>query len=180
MRKIMNSEEQRIHERRKIHILSIFMLVILLGSTAGFAFISYQQDSPPETTETVQDTGNGWTLNWQGQTFSLRTSPSAVADISVQTTNNLDTYMNDVLYVDAESDAILTEISSTIGRYTQRVQSACYGSCERDLPEVNCSSNIIVWKSSEENMVSQKEGCVFIDGDIRSVDAFIYRILGVQ
>jgi len=180
MRKIMNFEEQRLREKRKIRILSIFMLIILLGSTAGFAFISYQQDSLPQTPETVQDTGNGWTLNWQGQTFSLRTSPSAVADIPVQTTSTIDTYMGDILYVDAESDAILAEIGSTMGRYAQRVQPACYGLCERDLPEVNCSANIIIWKSAEENSVSQEEGCVFIDGDIRSVDAFIYRVLGVQ
>ncbi len=180
MRKIMNFEEQRLRERRRIRILGLFMLIILLGSTAGFAFISYQQDSPPQTPETVQDTGNGWTLNWEGQTFSLRTSPSAVADIPVQTTNSIETYTGDVLYVDAESDAILAEVGSTVGRYAKRVQPACYGSCERDLPEVNCSANVIVWKNAEENSVSQEERCVFINGDIRAVDAFVYRILGVQ
>lgn len=182
MRKITSVEEQARKERRRIRALSLLMLLILLGSTAGFAFISYQQDSPtaaPGEGE-VQDTGNGWQLRWQGQTFSLRASPSAVADIPVSATHTIDNYAGQALYVDAESDAILAELSSTLGRYASRFQPACYGRCKRDLPEVNCSANVIVWRSAEEGGVRQEESCVFIEGDIRAVDAFIYRALGVQ
>jgi hypothetical protein len=181
MRKIMSGVELERKERRRIRALSLFMLLILLGSTAGFAFISYQQDTPATPKEgEVQDFGNGWQLRWQGQTFSLRASPQAVADIPVSTTHTLDNYAGAVLYVDAESDAILTELKSTLGRYSSRFQSACYGACTRDLPEVNCSANVIVWSGAEEGSVRQEENCVFIEGDIRAVDAFIYRTLGVQ
>lgn len=181
MRKIMTPEEQRARERRRVRLLSFFMLLILLGSTAGFAFISYQQDAPaPQGEDIVQDTGNGWTLNWQGSTFLLRASPSAVADIPVETTHSIDNYAGSVLYIDAENEAILAELGSTLGKYSSRVQPACYGACTRDLPEVNCTVNVIVWESAEENRVRQEDQCVFIEGDIRAVDAFIYRTLGIQ
>ena len=177
----MSAEERSHREHKRVRVLSFFMLIILLGSTAGFAFISYEQDRPPEAvTEGVEDTGNGWLLHWQGETFSLRASPSAVADVPVETSVTLQDYAGAVLYVDAESEAIVTELDSTLGRYTNRFQPACYGSCERDLPELNCTSNLIVWNPSDENSVRQEEQCVFIDGDIRAVDAFIYRTFGVQ
>lgn len=178
----MSAEEQTRKGQRRIRALSLLMLVILLGSTAGFAFISYQQDTPAAAPGEgdVQDTGNGWQLRWHDQTFSLRASPSAVADIPVSATHTIDNYAGAVLYVDAESDAILAELDSTLGKYASRLQPACYGRCERDLPEVNCSTNLIVWRSAEEGNVRQEEQCIFIDGDIRAVDAFIYRALGVQ
>ncbi len=177
----MNADELHARERKRARILSLFMLLILLGSTAGFAFISHQQDTPASASEeTVQDTGNGWILRWQGKSYSMRASPSAVADVGVATTFSIDNYANNILYVDAENDAVIAELATTIGTYASRIQSACYGSCTRDLPEINCSQNLIVWRSDEENKVRQEDNCVFIDGDIRAVDAFIYRTLGVQ
>lgn len=180
MRKIMTPEEQKEREQKRVRILGLFMLLIMLGSTAGFAFISYQQDAPIESSETLQDTGNGWILRWNDQTFSLRASPSAVADIPVESTFSVEEYSGKVLYVAADSDAVTSEIASTLGRYASRVQPACYGQCERDLPEVNCNSTLIVWESADEGKVYRQDQCVIIKGDIRAVDAFIYRTLGVQ
>jgi regulator of sigma D len=56
------------------------------------------------------------------------------------------------------------------------MQEACYGSCERNLPEKNCTENIIIFKDSKENSVTQQDKCVFIEGDLRTVDAYIYKL----
>ena len=68
------------------------------------------------------------------------------------------------------------EISLSLGRYTGRIQEACYGKCDKDLPEKDCTQNLIVWKDSAENKVYSQGKCVFIEGDLRAVDAFLYKI----
>src|SRR3989344_1756426 len=77
-----------------------------------------------------------------------------------------------------ENQEATNEIASTLGIYSQRIQLVCYGSCEQDLPEKDCSEEIIVFKDSQENKVYQEENCIFIEGDIKAVDAFLYKILG--
>ena len=62
--------------------------------------------------------------------------------------------------------------------YSYRIQDACYGECERDLPEKSCEEKIIVFRESQEKQIYQEGNCIFIDGDLSSVDAFLYKILG--
>ena len=69
-------------------------------------------------------------------------------------------------------------ITNNLGRYASRIQEACYGECERDFPEKDCSENLIVFKEMEERKIYQEEKCIFIEGDLLSVDAFLYKIMG--
>ena len=101
-------------------------------------------------------------------------------EIEVNITHNIGNYFSKVLYIDSESDAIWQEIASNLGRYAERVQLACYGECERNLPEKDCSENIVVWRDSIESVVYQQENCVIIEGDLMAVDAFLYRVLGIN
>ena len=87
-------------------------------------------------------------------------------------------YAGSTVYVVSENQAVFFEISATMGRFL-RVQEACYGPCEEDLPEKNCTDNLIIWQDSPENKVYQEENCVFIDGDMRTVDAFLYDLFGL-
>lgn len=185
MRRIITADEKAKREKKRARVLSVLMLVILLGSTAGFAFISYQQDQQPQQAsqqqEQLQETANGWLFSFQGQQFLALTSPAAVADIPLDTTVTLEQYAGDVLYLDAESEAVVNELATTVGKYASRVQQACHGQCARDLPEMNCTQgNLIVWKAADDNAVLEEERCIFIEGDMRAVDAFIYKVFGVQ
>lgn len=187
MRRIITAEEKAKRDKKRARMLSVLMLVIMLGSTAGFAFISYQQDQQPQQAsqqqgqEQLQETANGWLFRFQGQQLLALTSPAAAADVPLDTTVTLEQYAGETLYVDAESEAVVNELATTVGRYASRVQQACHGTCERDLPEMNCTQgNLIVWKAADDNMVSEEERCIFIEGDMRAVDAFIYRVFDVQ
>ena len=88
-------------------------------------------------------------------------------------------YYQQPVYVSSNSTEIANEIMSNVGPYTERIQQACYGNCTTDFPEKNCNENLIVWTPSDTNRVYQKDKCVFIDGDIKAVDAFLYRIFGI-
>lgn len=187
MRRIITAEEKAKRDKKRARMLSVLMLIIMLGSTAGFAFISYQQDQQPQQAlhgqgqGQLQETANGWLFRFQGQQLLALTSPATAADVPVEISTTIEQYAGETLYIDAESEAVVNELATTIGRYALRVQQACSGVCERDLPEINCTQgNLLVWKAAENNMVSEEERCVFIEGDMRAVDAFIYRVFGVQ
>jgi hypothetical protein len=38
---------------------------------------------------------------------------------------------------------------------------------------------MIVWQKGAENKVYQKDNCVFIEGDMKAADAFLYKIFGL-
>jgi hypothetical protein len=67
-----------------------------------------------------------------------------------------------------------------LARYASRFQEACYGECEKDLPEKDCSEKLIVFRESEVKKVYEEGSCVIIEGDMVAVDAFLYRVLGIS
>jgi len=91
----------------------------------------------------------------------------------------LNDYAGLPLYIDSDVDSVSSEVVLTLGRFASRVQGACYGECETDLPEKDCSENLIIIRDSLENRVYQEEKCVFIEGDVATADAFLFRVLGL-
>ena len=90
-------------------------------------------------------------------------------------------YAGKQLYVASDNNAVLQEIGLNLGNYVPRVHRACLGVCEDNLPEKSCDGedNLIVWNSDASvGGVYQEQNCIFIDGDLRAVDAFLYKILG--
>ena len=183
MRKIVLKENLETKGKRNTIIFSIFMLVLLIISTAGYAFMSGSRDSEETEDEDskVQQIGSYWVLTLDGEKIYFSNSPEDVEDIEVIVYGiNLNTYKNKPLYIDSENQGIASELGSSLGRYAERTQLACYGECERDLAEKTCSDNLIVWKEAEENYVYQNESCVFIEGDMKAADAFLYKIFNVN
>jgi hypothetical protein len=173
MRKVGSLEAQEEAKKRNIMVISIFILVIMVFGTVGFAFSSYsgeERDSIGVDEDRVIEVG--------GEKFYLGNSVGDVENISVEVYLSTWDYSGGKLYIDSENQAVFQEIQFTLGRIADRVQGACYGECERNLPEKNCTSNLIIWKDSPENKVYQEENCVFIEGDLRAVDAFIYKVFG--
>lgn len=174
MRKIESAEEIEKKVKKRARLFAILMLIILVGSTAGYAFFSNIGDSnvQPKT-----DNQGRWEHTFNGQKLYLSNSPSSVENVDVKVSMTINDYAGKTLYIASENTGIVTEISSTLGLFTSRTQLACYGKCEKNLPEENCTENLIVWKSSAENKVYQSDKCVFIEGDMRAADAFLYTIL---
>jgi hypothetical protein len=187
MRKLESHEEKEKREQRRGKVIGMVLLFLMVISTAGYAFLynpNTGSGTPVNQTLSpngeVQNIGNQWVLQREGQQFIFASSPDSVKNISVDMNKSLEDYYGNVLYIASKSPGIGSEIVSNLGRYASRPQEACYGPCnDSDLPEKDCSVNIIVYSESNENSVSQNESCVFIEGDIRAADAFLYRLFGV-
>lgn len=188
MRKIETLIEKEQKEKKKLRILGILLLGMMVLSTLGYAFLfnSDVTTSAPTTNSNtnfssrVEQIGDQWGIKFGDKVLLLTSSPDNVKDISVNISYTLSDFGRKPLYIDSNNSGINTEIASTLGGYVPRVQEACFGKCEKDLPEKNCTDNIIIWRDSNDNKVFQEEGCIFIEGDIRAADAFLYRIFDIQ
>ncbi|MAE49532.1 hypothetical protein CMI48_01755 [Candidatus Pacearchaeota archaeon] len=184
-------------------IISVLMLVLLVASSVGFAFLSSNHTSGSQQVAgsegAYEGSGvGGWVVPVLGREVRLTFGLEEVAEIPVALTTGIEAYQGKTLYLAVENPGIEAELRSTIGVFTDRIQLACYGECELDLPEKDCSENVIVWtdgvaeassagpRSSDKvnaasdvgGQVTQGEGCVFIEGDLRAVDAFLYKVFG--
>ena len=164
------------------------MLAILIAGTAAYGFISSpNQGGSSDSTNTpgengIQYLGNRWVITHLGTQFSFSSSPESetIKEIPVDISLQLKDYLGKTVYIDSENIAILQEIGSTLQGYASRVQEGCYGNCERDLPEKTCDDYIIVWTDSTEKKVYQQDNCVFIEGDMETTDAFLFKMLGIS
>ncbi len=185
MRKIESALEIQKKEHTRNRFFTILMLLILVGSTAGYAFFSRNnQNSSPVSpgnvsTEKVYLVGNLWAMDLGGHQVLLSNSPDSVKNISVETNMTLQSYRGQPLYLAANRSDILAELSSSIGLYASRTQEACYGQCNLDVPEKNCSEQLIVWLPSQAQKVYQENRCIFIKGDLKAVDALVYKLSGI-
>lgn len=183
MRKIETMSDIDKRKKRNTIIMSSMMLFLLILSTLSFAFFSKPNSSDQSQTQDEQSQDNKSPLDkisfqYQGNTFNLISTYQNIENVSLDITITPQVYYGKALYIDSKNKGILQEIASTIGTLSIRVQEACYGKCEENLPEKNCTENIIKWEESSENKVYQQDNCVFIEGDMNAVDAFIYSLLG--
>jgi hypothetical protein len=182
MERIETKEEKEKRQKRKARIFSFIMLAIMVLSTLGYAFITYEKDSSGSNKnakgETQEQIGDSlWLLDYNGQQMTLSTSKEAAKNISVELFFDIKNYAGNQVYVSYENYSfVYYEISNTLGGYAKKVAPACLGKCEANLPEKNCTDLLIVYNKSDFNRVYQNENCVFIEGDIRAVDAFLYKI----
>ncbi len=183
MRSITSREQIEKKQKRNKAILGIIIIFLMVFSTAGFAI--YQTSgttSTPDSTEPddgLNFNGQYWVYNVSGQPFYFTNLQSLTEDIPVATTISLQEYSGQALYIDSEDQLVLNEIGVNLGRFSSRIQEACYEECDKDLPRKQCDQNLIVYRESEENKVYQDQKCVFIEGDIKALDAFLYHLLGL-
>ena len=179
MRKILSEKESEKKRKTNTLLLSIVMLAVLLVGTIGYGFMSSTRtpkNNDGETNSSIRNVGGRWEINYNNNLFYLDNSLEEVKNISVTSYSTLSSLAKSTLYISSDNDAVFSELYSVLGRYA-KTQKACYGPCEEDLPEKNCTDNLIVWKDSAENKVSQEGKCIFIEGDLRAADAFIYKLL---
>jgi hypothetical protein len=178
LRKIESSEEMERKRKRNTLFLSIVMISILVFSTAGY--FSFRGDDSDSTSGNVQNMGDSWIFKYGEQTIKLSYSPEDVKNITLFINDDISSYSGKTVYIASESDAGLYEIYPAMSGFAGRVQEACYGNCTKDLPEKNCNETMIVIKPANlTEMVYQRDSCIFIEGDLKAVDAFLYKIYGM-
>lgn len=168
---------QTLEQKRKRNSLyiSIFMLAVLVFGTVGYAFLTYQNDST-NNQQNLQQEGGG--ILFEGKNYYFSNTPEQVKDIEVSLNISLNDYVEKEVYVATNNSAVVNEAIIFLSSYASKIQEACYGKCTEDLPEKTCAEKLIVWKDSEKNRVYQNGGCVFIEGDSKAVDAFVYKLMG--
>jgi hypothetical protein len=178
LRKIESSEERERKRKRNTLFLSIVMIAILVFSTAGY--FAFKGDSTQSNTQGVQNMGDSWVFKYGEQTIRMSNPPEDVKNITVFINDDISSYSGKTVYIASENDAGSYEVYSALLNNVGRVQSACYGKCTKDLPEKECNETMIVIKPANvTEMVYQKDNCVFIEGDLKAVDAFLYKIYGM-
>lgn len=185
IRKIGTKEESERKSRRNTLILSIIMISILVLSTAGY--FSLREDSGGTNTgsDKVQNVGDYWVINYNGEGIRVSSSPESTKNVSVIMFTKLESYAGKTVYVSSEYDGGLYEVNSALQNYAGRIQPACYGKCDKNLPEKDCNETMIVISGldnneSESGKVYEQDNCVFISGGLNAVDAFLYRIFGIN
>lgn len=180
MRALETQETLEKRRQRNQIILSVAMIVILLGSTAGYAIsLITDSESDREFITVPYFNGNAWIVPAEGLQFVLQSSPEEARNVSVDGSFSLAQYRGQAVYVAADSEAIQQELAGVFNAFAQRLQRACYGTCDNTaLPEKDCTSPLIVWTPGETSRVYANASCVFIEGDYTAVDAFLYQLLG--
>ena len=182
MRKLGYQAQIERKRRTTTIIASIVMLLILVVSTAGYALL-YNPSPPSQSTSeeySITQVNGQWRVVLSGNEFYLLNSPQQVSDIPIEISSTINLFNSKTLYIDSQNPTIFNEIASNLGKFSSRVQEVCLGECERDLPEKDCSENLIVYIETEQNKVYQENNCIFIEGDIKSADALIYKLLGIN
>ena len=176
IRKIQNQVDIDKKNKRSKAILSIFLLLLLVLSTLGYAFFSNPLPDEEEITNTTPISNEKIKINYQGSIISLISTQEEIENISVNLNITPENYAGKVLYLDVKNEGILSELASNVSSISSRIQEECYVKCQENLPEKTCTDNLIVWKESSVRKVYQENNCIFIEGDIRSADAFLYKL----
>jgi len=185
MQKIQTAATLAASEQRRRRIGGIVIIAILLLSTAGFALsgVGFGNDNSDNgQSDGPVYNGQYWVYTIAGQQYSFTNSASEL-DFSVVSSlqKNLADFSNRQIYIDSDSSAMSQEILINLGRHVRRINEACYGECEKDLPEKTCDSEpMIIIRTSEQQNIREEQNCIFINGDLKSVDAFLYKILGLN
>jgi len=191
MRKITTQKERDNKTKRNQLIIGIILVVVLLSSTAGFAFAGRNEETLKEINykniKFVQDNSGYWRFNVQGGNFITRYSPEEAQDIQFFTYTTLNSYANKPLYFSSDFNEPNYEIARNLNSYVLRINDACLDEeCEKNSPIKDCEiDNIIIIREpvNETERIYQENNCVYIVADISNQtlysNAFLYKILGI-
>jgi len=196
MRRILSKHDEEKRKKRNQSILAFFLLFIMFASVLGYGlegnFGSNAGSSESNATERANYNGfefthqNGlWILKKDGFDFLFKYNPEEAGKTS-STLEAVSSYKNKPLYIFSESFEAESEVRTNLASFAQRIQNACpeNETCESNVPVKTCEDNFIIIRESENAMVYQEEGCVFIEGQgdnlAKMADGFLLKIMGVR
>ena len=176
---IRRPETPEVLERRKKirnRWVTGIILFLLIASTAGFAFMSADGNNNNGGNGNVDVTGK-YKYNFGNNPLYFSNDLKDIKNISIDINFTLNDYYNQKVYV-SNGNYVATNELAVLQPYTEKIQFACYGNCTEDLPEKTCADKMIVVRNSAFERVSQEGNCTFVDGGLRAMDAFLYKIFG--
>lgn len=196
MRKIISKEDKANKIKRNQLFMGIFLIVIMVFSSIGFAFVNNsntqnQQTSIEHAGIEYINNGDSWFFNHQGSDFITKYNPTELSDISFSNFNTIQNYKNKPLYFIGKSGEHFTELNRNLrDRFVLRIADACLENgdeeCDENFPIKNCTDNLIVYKEAidEEEEIYQEDNCFFIISSFanqsRYADALLFDLLGIR
>lgn len=173
--KISKIESKQKKEKRTGSIILVFLLLL---STLGFALNTVVDRGSQNSGSNSHFNGQYWVYNSAGRDYYFSYSPSDLDFTNIDFSMTVGDLQNKILYIDNPINIGSAVLESNLAGWALRTQPACFGKCELDLPEKNCTEPFIVVRDSDKNTVRQEDKCIFIDGNDKTVNAFVYKILG--
>jgi len=192
MRKIVSAEEEARKKKRNQIIVGVFLALVMVLSTIGFAIQGGTGNDPSGDVSGNEIEYNGFKFVnqnglWVLGNFVFKYTPQQVDDIGSESGIKLaSNYQGKPAYVYSENDEAEIEIAVNLGQLSQRVQKACPvgTTCDGDLPVKTCSDNFIIIKESNTSSITQENNCVLIEGQKEELtslaDQFLFKILGIR
>jgi hypothetical protein len=191
MKAIESKEDIEKRKRKNQWIIGGILIIVMLGSTFGYAFYQLSGDK----TDTTKFSYNGynfldengfWTTTIGGYKFMFKYNPSQVERIQTKL-NYLSSYSGVPLYVSSDDYIAASEIYQNLGSVVQRFQGACLindTNCQENWPIKDCSNNFIIIRLANESKIYQDQNCVFIEGKQENItqttDEFLFWITGIE
>lgn len=175
------AEVEKSNKRKQI-ILGAVLILLLVVSTAGFSWLSKDE----EKSGVVEERGikfysqnEMWRTQIGESLFSFSYLPSEVENLTISGNYSLESYYSQPLYFNKLEEGAV-EMLNNLNNYILRYQKACAEEpCEEDLPFKDCTNNFIIFIDGEDE-VYREENCVYIVGDpVKGVDAFLYKVLNI-
>ena len=186
MRRILSITEIAEKEKRTKRIGGIVIIALLVLSSLGFALSGFGGSGNEDngaSKEGFSYNGQNWVYTIGTQKYYFTYHPDDINSSLLGLTKSLPDFAGKQINIDSELAGGLPEISNTLGAYTSKITEVCYGKCERDLPEKECLSGaepMIIIRENETESFIEKDNCLFIQGNLKTVDAFLYRVLGIN
>jgi|SRR3989344_9514510 len=198
MRKIISQEEKEKKDSKRKFWLGIILVLLMLMSTAGYAFYSSSYFDGSNNVENIVVEYKGhefsyinglWGSSIGGYNFQTTYNPLEVN--SSLTTKTVNDYVGKNLYFGVNSVEDINylgnqELASNIGVVASKVLYSCLDkNCQQDYPIKNCSEdNIIIFVDSEEEFrIVDNQKCVTIytsnEYSAKAADSFLFGLLGI-
>ena len=189
MRKIETKEDVERKDRRNKIIIGVALVVLMLFSTAGYAFFSGDKNNGATSGKVningkeFYNQGNYWATTIDGKSYYFTYLPNETGSISLK--KSISDYSSKTVYF-TEQGIAEGEIAQNFANFAGKIAFACRENenCTENWPIKNCSSNLIIINEqyAGNNLVVAEDNCVFITSNdtVRSADAFIYRVLGIN
>jgi hypothetical protein len=193
IRAIESKSDIEKRKRRNQWIIGGILLVIMFGSTFGYAISSFNNDNTGNNKinykgyEFIGENGF-WTTTIGSYDFMFKYNPTEVERIEIggDGLRYLSSYSGLPLYLFTEDSGAQVEINRNMANVILRFQGACPEkmNCTQDWPVKDCSNNFIIIREANESRIYQNESCVFIEGPqgnlTQLADEFLFWTTGIE
>jgi hypothetical protein len=193
MRKLISEGKKDAKSSRNKLIIGIILIAVMALGSAGYSFMSNNDDNSSSKINYngisfIFGNNRLWNFQVGSNVFTTSYSPLEVQNISLTLVKSLSEYSGKKLYLVGGSTG-RQEISRNVYNFVTAIQDGCIsgyeGLCSENAPMKDCDKDEVIIIQEAENITISSEGkCVIIsspyDEEDRAVDAFLYKLFGVN